>query len=124
MTLRRSIELAALLLLPALLWAADPPKKPVPPPYPPPLESPQPFVNYFFPAGGQRGQTVEISATGTNVVTVSQTPGINSVFVTGGGVIGRIVEAKEPNKAKASLTIAADAAAEEREIRFVTPGGV
>ncbi len=107
-----------------LLLAADAPKKPAPAPPPPPLEAPQPFVAYVFPAGGQRGQTVEISATGTNLVVVSPTPEVNSVVVTGGGVIGRVVEAKEPNKAKFSLTIAPDAAVGERELRFVTPGGV
>ena len=107
-----------------LLLAADPPKKPAPPPPPPPLEAPQPFVSYVFPAGGQRGRTVEITATGTNVVVVSPAPNVNSLFVTGGGVTGGVVEAKEPNKAKFSLTIAPDAAAGEREIRFVTPGGV
>src|SRR5262245_33684563 len=107
-----------------LVLAADAPKKPVPPPPPPPLEAPQPFVAYVFPAGGQRGTTVEIAATGTNLVVVSPTPEVNSVFVTGGGVTGRVIEAKEPNKAKFALTIAPDAAVGEREIRFVTPGGV
>ena len=114
----------AFLFLPALLGAADAPRKPAPPPPPPPLEAPQPFVSYVFPAGGQRGQTVEITATGTNVVVVSQTPDVNSVLVTGGGVTGRILEAKEPNKAKVSLSIATDAAPGEREIRFLTPGGI
>src|SRR6476646_8569260 len=106
-----------------VLLAADAPRKPAPPPPPPPLEAPQPFVAYVFPAGGQRGQTVEILATGTNIVVVSPAPGVNSVFVTGGGVTKRVIEAKEPNKAKFSLTIAPDAAVGEREIRFVTPGG-
>src|SRR5436190_1032100 len=97
------------LLLPVLLFAAEPKKPP-----PPPLETPQPFVSYVFPAGGQRGQTVEITATGTNVVQVKSDGSENGVFVTGGGVTGRVVEAKEPNKAKFSLAIAADAAPGER----------
>src|SRR3982751_5811655 len=76
---------------------AAPPKKPGPPakPAPPPLlEAPQPFIAYVFPAGGQCGQTVEVTATGTNLVVAGDKPEINSVFVTGGGVTGRVLEAK------------------------------
>jgi hypothetical protein len=119
----RSFAVLALAASPALLAAAvQPTKKPAPPP--PPLEAPLPLLNYVFPAGGQRGQTVEITAYGTNVVVTGDHPEVNSVLVTGGGVTGKVLEAKEPNKARFSLTIAKDAALGEREIRVVTPGGV
>jgi hypothetical protein len=87
------------------------------------LEPPQPFIAYIFPAGGQRGQTVEIDASGTNLVSIDK-PEENAVRVTGEGVTARVIEAKEPNKAHVAVAIAPNADLGEREIRFLNPGGI
>jgi hypothetical protein len=87
------------------------------------LEPPQPFIAYVFPAGGQRGQTVEIDASGTNLVSIDK-PKENAVRVTGEGVTARVIEAKEPNKARVAVAIAPNADLGEREIRFLNPGGI
>ncbi len=87
----------------------------------PQLEAPLPHINYIFPAGGQRGQTVEVAVTGTNVAVLSAA---NSVLVSGSGVTGKVIEAKDPNKARYSITISPNAELGERELRVQTPGGI
>jgi hypothetical protein len=97
-----------------LLFLAQAPKKPAPPPN---IEPPQPVLSWIYPAGAARGSTVEILATGTSIAP-------DTVLVTGTGVTGKVVDAKDPNKVKLSVTVAADAPVGEREFRLLNAGGV
>jgi hypothetical protein len=76
-----------------------------------------PFVAYLFPAGGQRGTTVEFTATGQNLT------GASDVRVLGEGVSVKIVKVVNATTLTLSATIAADAEPGLRELRFQTPGG-
>ncbi len=91
-------------------------KKPAPAP-PPPLEAPHPVLAWMYPAGGQRGTTVEATLSGTGI-----TP--ETVLVTGGGVTAKMLESKDPKVTRLSIAIAADAAPGERELRVSNAGGV
>jgi hypothetical protein len=102
-----------LLLLPALL-AQQAKKAPAPPP---PLEPVQSVLSWIYPAGGQRGATIEVTASGTSIAP-------ETVLVTGGGVTGKVVDGSQPNKVKFSLAIAPNAALGERELRILNAGGV
>jgi hypothetical protein len=87
-------------------------------PAPPPLIEPvQPVLAWIYPAGGQRGTTVEVTASGTSIVP-------ETVLVTGGGVTGKLIDGSTPNKVKFSLTIAPDASPGERELRILNSGGI
>ena len=109
--------MSRLLLLTTLTLAlsAQPAKKPAAPP--PPLEPPQPVLAWIYPAGGQRGQTVEVLVTGTGLAP-------EEVLVTGGGITGKVLETKSPTQARVSLTIASDATPGEREFRVRNVGGI
>ncbi|MCX6626626.1 MAG: hypothetical protein NTW28_03225 [Candidatus Solibacter sp.] len=84
---------------------------------PPPLEPVQPVLGWIYPAGGQRGATIEVAASGTSIVP-------QTVLVTGGGVTGKLVDGSTPNKVRLSLAIAADAEPGIRELRILNSGGV
>lgn len=84
---------------------------------PPLLEPVQPVLGWIYPAGGQRGTTIEVTASGTSIVP-------QTVLVTGGGVTGNVVDGSQPNKVKFSLAIAPDAEPGERELRILNAGGV
>jgi len=90
---------------------------------PPPLETPLPAITYVFPAGGQCGRTFDVTVFGTNVVVTDKLEN-NSAIISGGGVTAKVVEAKEVNRARVTVTIARDAEPGEREFRVLTPGGV
>ncbi|MEO8368547.1 MAG: hypothetical protein ABI806_05060 [Candidatus Solibacter sp.] len=81
------------------------------------LEPVQPVLAWVYPAGGQRGTTFEVTASGTSIVP-------QTVLVTGGGVTGKLVDGAAPNKVKFSVTIAANAEPGERELRILNAGGV
>jgi hypothetical protein len=84
---------------------------------PPLLEPVQPVLGWIYPAGGQRGTTIEVTASGTSIVP-------ETVLVTGGGVTGKVTDGSQPNKVKFSLAIARDAEPGERELRILNAGGV
>jgi hypothetical protein len=84
---------------------------------PPLLEPLQPVLAWIYPAGGQRGTTIEVTASGTSIVP-------ETVLVTGGGVAGKVTDGSQPNKVKLSLTIARDAEPGMRELRILNAGGV
>ncbi len=100
-----------------VLSAQTPPAKKTPAPPPPPLEPPAEVLTSIYPAGGQRGHTVEITVTGTGLAP-------QEILVTGGGVTGRVLETKSATQARVAVTIAADAAPGEREFRLRNAGGV
>ncbi len=110
-------RLLPLLLLTAMLVpaaSAQQKKAPAPAPLIEPL---QPVLAWIYPAGGQRGTTLEVTASGTSIVP-------ETVLVTGGGVTGKLIDGSTPNKVKLSLTIAPDAALGERELRILNAGGI
>jgi hypothetical protein len=84
---------------------------------PPLLEPVQPVLAWIYPAGGQRGTTIEVTASGTSIVP-------ETVLVTGGGVTGKVTDGSQPNKVKFTLAIARDAEPGERELRILNAGGV
>lgn len=95
-----------------------------------------PYVMYVFPAGGQRGTTVEIFARGRGL------EGASEVRISGPGITAKVLGVEEPdtklrqrsknrldqsenpNIVRMSLTIAPDAELGQRDLRLVTPKGV
>jgi len=92
-----------------------------------------PHVAHIFPAGGQRGATVEVTVRGRHLV------GATGIRVSGEGVTGKVVsveheepdpkkrrldQADNPDTAKVEVTLTADAAPGQRDFRVVSPGGV
>jgi hypothetical protein len=113
---RRGIQgVQAVSVLFLVLLLAQAAKKPAAPP--PNIEPPQPVLSWIYPAGAARGSTVEVLATGTSIAP-------DTVLVTGGGVSGKVLDAKDPNKVRLSVTVAADAEVGEREFRLLNAGGV
>ncbi|MGO8930018.1 MAG: hypothetical protein ACLQU3_24385 [Limisphaerales bacterium] len=80
-------------------------------------EPPQPHINYIFPAGGQRGTTIQATVSGADL----QNAGL--VRILGGGATGSVVKVENPATVRVSIALAADAAPGERDLRLVTPGG-
>ena len=80
-------------------------------------QPPQPLVHAVYPAGGQRGATIQATVTGTNL------QGAAGVHVSGTGVAGTVVTADKPDTIQVSIAVAADAPLGERDIRVLTPGG-
>lgn len=94
----------------------------------------QPQISYIFPAGGQRGTTVDVKVHGRSLV------GATQIHISGTGVTGvvksagkdvadkkqpvRLDVAKNPDAAVLEVTIASDAEPGERDLRMITPGGV
>jgi hypothetical protein len=74
-------------------------------------------IKYLFPAGGQRGKSVETTVSGTNL------QGASAVRLTGGGVSAKVVKVENPNTVRISVTIAPDAELGERDLRIITPVG-
>ncbi len=81
------------------------------------VEPPQPVLAWIYPAGGQRGHTVEITAGGTGIRP-------NQVLMTGSGITTRVLESKDPSQARIAITIAPDADPGIRELRILNSGGV
>jgi len=78
---------------------------------------PSPVISYVFPAGAQRGRSIEATANGTHLA------GASGVRVTGGGVTARVVEATE-DLVRITVAVAPDAELGERDLRLIAPGGV
>jgi hypothetical protein len=76
-----------------------------------------PHIAYVFPAGGQRGTTVEIAMGGQGFVDVE------SIRISGDGVEASVAKTVDDKKLNLSVTIADDASPGERDLRIVTPGG-
>ncbi len=87
-------------------------------PRPAVAQPPQPVVTYLFPAGAQRGATVEATINGKDFQNAS------GVRVSGPGVTGKIVKVVNPNAVQIALAVAPDAELGERDLRLVTPGGI
>jgi hypothetical protein len=76
-----------------------------------------PHIAYVFPAGGQRGTTVEVTAGGQGLLDVA------SIRISGEGVEATVAKTIDDKKLSLSVTIADDAPLGERDLRIVTPGG-
>ena len=88
-------------------------------------QPPQPAIASIFPAGGQKGKTVEATITGREF------QGVTGVYLSGPGITGKATpvvnpstKAVDPNTVRVSLVIAPDAPLGERDFRLVTPGGI
>lgn len=95
-----------------------------------------PHITYAFPAGGQRGTTVETMIRGRGL------EGASEARVSGGGVTVKILAIEEPstelkqrsanrqdqsenpNVVRISVEVAADAELGQRDLRLITPKGV
>ena len=95
-----------------------------------------PHVTYVFPAGGQRGTTLETMIRGRGL------EGTTEARVSGEGVTAKILAIEEPdtklqqrsknrqdssenpNVVRVSINIAEDAELGERDLRLITPKGV
>jgi hypothetical protein len=84
----------------------------------PPAASSQPFINYVFPRGGQRGKTIAATFYGANL------QGANGVRISGTGISASVVEVVKTNAVKITVTIDADAELGERDFRITTPVGL
>ena len=82
------------------------------------MEPPAPYIDFLYPAGGQRGKTVSTTVTGTAL------DGISAVRITGSGVKVAIAKAVNPTTVQLSVTIAPDAELGPRDLRVTTQGGV
>ena len=80
-------------------------------------QPPQPTLGFIFPAGAQRGKTIEATISGTNL------QGATGLFVSGKGITTKIVKVNNPNDVRVSITLAADAELGERDVRILTSGG-
>jgi hypothetical protein len=80
-------------------------------------QPPQPVIKFVFPAGGQRGTSVDVIANGTGF------QGASAVRVSGGGVTGQVVKVENPNLVRITVTIDPDATVGERDLRVMTPAG-
>jgi hypothetical protein len=94
----------------------------------------QPQISYVFPAGGQRGTTVEVQVHGRFLV------GATKVHISGKGASGTVKTSQRakvdknrprrldvvaaPDVAQVQIVLDADAEIGERDLRLVTPGGV
>lgn len=76
-----------------------------------------PYLASIFPAGGQRGQTVEVTVAGKNL------QNILAVGVTGHGVTAKVIGTNKADSARLALTIVPDAELKERDLRVITAGG-
>jgi hypothetical protein len=81
-------------------------------------QQPQPVVTFVFPAGAQRGQTIEATINGKDFQNA------NGVRITGPGVTASVVEVVNPNTVRISIAVAPDAELGERDLRLITPGGI
>jgi hypothetical protein len=80
-------------------------------------QGPQGHVAYIYPAGGQQGQTVEVIVGGADLDEAKE------VRVSGEGVTGKVVKFEKGKTVTVSLSIAANAPSEVRDLRLVTPSG-
>jgi hypothetical protein len=94
----------------------------------------QPQISYIFPAGGQRGTTVDVNVRGRFL------RGATGIHISGKGVTGTVVSTEQPaadkkqprrldvaanpDLAHVQVTVDADAEVGERDLRVTTPGGV
>lgn len=81
-------------------------------------QPPQPTLSLIFPAGGQRGKTLQATVYGANLA------GSSAVRFSGTGVIGSVVKVENPTTVKVSVAISPNAELGERDVRLVTPGGI
>jgi hypothetical protein len=81
-------------------------------------QPPQPAVTFVFPAGAERGKTVEATINGKDFQNAT------GVRITGPGVTTKIVQVVNPNAVKVAFTVAPDAEPGERDLRLITPGGI
>ncbi len=77
----------------------------------------QPFIGHIFPAGGQRGQTVEVTVAGTALL------GCTGARVAPADVMAKVAKVVSATSAKLEVTVAPDAALGEHDLRVYTPGG-
>ena len=80
-------------------------------------QPPQPVIKFVFPAGGQRGKSVDVTVNGTGF------QGASAVRVSGGGVTGQVVKVENPNLVRITVAIDPDATVGERDLRVMTPAG-
>ncbi|HVP13212.1 MAG TPA: PPC domain-containing protein, partial [Phycisphaerae bacterium] len=76
-----------------------------------------PHIACIFPAGGQRGTTIEVTVGGQGFLDVE------SVRISGEGVGAAVSQTVDDKKLILSITVDEDASLGERDLRIITPGG-
>ena len=84
----------------------------------------KPLITTIFPAGGQRGTTVEVLVTGTNLVSGTEGAVTGAIRLSGSGVTARILPNSDAKGVRLSVNIDANAELRERDVRLVTRDGV
>ena len=77
-----------------------------------------PRVNYIFPPGGQRGSTVKLTVSG------SELGAVTGLFTTGGGLTGKVEPGTDAATRTVEIAIAKDAPLGIQQIRFHGPDGL
>jgi hypothetical protein len=80
-------------------------------------QAPQGYIAYIYPAGGQQGQTVEMTVGGSDL------DDAKGIHVSGKGVTGKVSKVSKGKTATVSVTIAPNAAPGQRDFRLITAGG-
>ncbi len=83
-------------------------------------EEKPPHIGWLFPAGAQRGHTVQVTLGGTDLA------GAKAVRITGKGVEGKVTRAvnDKTKTLELAVAVAADAELGQREMRVETPAGM
>ncbi len=77
-----------------------------------------PHVSYIFPPGGQRGTTVKVTVSGTELGS------LNGFYTTGSGITAKMEPGESATTRTVELTIAKDAPLGVQQIRFYGSGGL
>ncbi|MGQ9574590.1 MAG: hypothetical protein ACUVUC_04675 [Thermoguttaceae bacterium] len=81
-------------------------------------QAPQPLISWVFPAGAQKGKTIEATVNGKDL------QGASGVHFSRAGVTGKVAQVVNPNTVRIEVTVAPDAELGELDLRLVSPGGV
>ena len=83
-----------------------------------------PFISTIFPAGGPRGQTLEVVVSGTNLLSGTGTEMTGNARLTGEGLTVRLLPGSDAKSVHLSVGIAPGAELGEHDLRIMSQNGV